>query len=291
MGDRRPPRRADPARHDRAPPGRGHPRRWRGLASADVGDGYTPRVDPYLGPIPAPATLHQGFEDADYAHGTLLAAHRDCLAAVGLFDERYFAYCEEADLGIRARAAGWRVGVVRGVAVANPEMGPAAAWIDYLQLRNTLLLLREHHGRRYFVARFGVAVVQILGGLMRPGRRSAFFSAGPESSPCATRRSVASARHPRGSPPSHRCDGPSRGHRPCNRPSSTAASAGRTRRRYHSEITIPATSRNPPSRIATIHRPGCARRTPRPSGAAGPRRAAPRPTTRAECSARGSCPR
>ena len=148
-----------------------------GLASADVGDGCTPHIDPYLGAIPAPATRESGFEDADYAHGTLLAVRRECAADIGLFDERYFAYCEEADLGIRARAAGWRVGVVRGVGVSNPEMGPGAAWIDYLQLRNTLLLLREHFGRRSFAVRFGVAVVQIAGGFVRPGRRSAFFSA------------------------------------------------------------------------------------------------------------------
>ena len=32
----------------------------------------------------------------------LLLARRACLAEVGLFDERYFAYCEEADLALRA---------------------------------------------------------------------------------------------------------------------------------------------------------------------------------------------
>ena len=44
----------------------------------------------------------------------MLFARRGALEDVGLFDERYFAYCEEADLGLRAVAAGWEVGLVRG---------------------------------------------------------------------------------------------------------------------------------------------------------------------------------
>ena len=49
--------------------------------------------------------MTEGWEPVDYPHGTLLLARRACLEDVGLFDERYFSYCEEADLGLRARAA------------------------------------------------------------------------------------------------------------------------------------------------------------------------------------------
>ena len=49
-----------------------------GMASADVGDGETPRIDPYLGPIGGPVEVTEGFEDADYAHGTLLMLRRSC---------------------------------------------------------------------------------------------------------------------------------------------------------------------------------------------------------------------
>src|SRR5690606_16131352 len=85
-----------------------------GLASADVGDALTPVIDRYFGAIPAPATVTDGWEPAGYPHGTLMLARRECLESVGLFDERYFAYCEEAELAIRAKRAGWQVGVVRG---------------------------------------------------------------------------------------------------------------------------------------------------------------------------------
>ena len=76
-----------------------------------------------------------------------MLARRECLAEVGLFDERYFAYCEEAELALRAKRAGWQVGVVRGAEVRNTDVGSRAAVVDYLQLRNTLLMVREHSGR------------------------------------------------------------------------------------------------------------------------------------------------
>src|SRR5207245_664285 len=70
-----------------------------------------------------------------------------CLEEVGLFDERYFAYCEEADLGVRARRAGWEVGIVWGAVVRNPHMSTPSPVVDYLMVRNSLLLVRDHFGR------------------------------------------------------------------------------------------------------------------------------------------------
>ena len=97
-----------------------------GLASADVGDNLTPVVDRYFGAIPAEATVAEGWEPAGYPHGTLMLARREVLTDVGLFDERYFAYCEEAELAIRAKQAGWQVGVVRGAEIRNQHVELAA---------------------------------------------------------------------------------------------------------------------------------------------------------------------
>ena len=88
-----------------------------GLLSADVGDGKRPIIDPFLGTIDAAPTVETGFDPADYPHGTLMMCRRACLEEIGLFDERYFAYCEEAELAIRAARAGWTCGVVRGAMV------------------------------------------------------------------------------------------------------------------------------------------------------------------------------
>ena len=136
-------------------------RRRAGFGCGDYGDGCTPVVDPYFGSILVPATVEEGWEPAGYPHGTLLLARRGALEDVGLFDERYFAYCEEADLGLRAAAAGWEVGLVRGARVFNPNMSNPRPVIDYLMVRNTLLLVRSHSGRYKAFIRFCIAAAQL----------------------------------------------------------------------------------------------------------------------------------
>jgi GT2 family glycosyltransferase len=124
-----------------------HPR--AGLASAEFGEhewSGVPTVDPLFGAVLKPSTVTEGWEDAGYPHGTLLLARRACLEEIGLFDERYFAYCEEADLGERARRAGWEVGIVRGAVVRNPESATGVPVQQYLMLRNTLYLVRWNFG-------------------------------------------------------------------------------------------------------------------------------------------------
>lgn len=148
-----------------------------GLVSADVGDGHVPVVDPYFGGITRPRSHVTGWEDCDYPHGTLLLARRTCLEQVGLFDERYFAYCEEADLGERARRAGWQVGIVHGARVRNPQLGGSSAAVDYLMSRNTLLLVREHFGRYHAFVRTVMLVGQLVQGVLRPASRPWIFSA------------------------------------------------------------------------------------------------------------------
>jgi hypothetical protein len=139
-----------------------------GLACADVGDGATPHIDPYFGGITLPGDDTTGWVDADYPHGTLMALNRTCLGEIGLFDERFFAYCEEADLGRRARRMGWEVGLVRGARVRNTHLGTSVAAVDYLQQRNTLGLVREMSGRYHAMIRMLIGIEQILRGVMRP---------------------------------------------------------------------------------------------------------------------------
>ncbi|MGH9185955.1 MAG: glycosyltransferase family 2 protein [Acidimicrobiales bacterium] len=146
-----------------------------GLACADYGDGATPVVDPYFGGILAPATVAEGWEPAGYPHGTLMLARRACLHDVGLFDERYFAYGEEADLGLRATTRGWECGLVRGAMVANPNLGSTLGTVDYLMLRNTLLLVREHSGRYHAFIRFCIAIWHLGAGAVRPARRGPYW--------------------------------------------------------------------------------------------------------------------
>ncbi len=200
-----------------------------GLASADVGDGLTPVVDRYFGAIPAPATVAAGWEPSGYPHGTLMLARRELLVEVGLFDERYFAYCEEAELAIRAKRAGWQVGVVRGAEVRNTDVGSRAAVVDYLQLRNTLLMVREHSGRYHAAIRLLIALGDLVVGVFVPARR------GPYWAPRARVRAIAHHLRGRYGPPPADLFGP---RSPSKRPSPTsiwpvsvAARSGRTRSR------------------------------------------------------------
>ncbi len=157
-----------------------------GLACADVGDGQVPRVQPWLGPIGEPAAGRDAdgpdsgdgvrWEEADYPHGTLMALRRECAEQIGFFDERYFAYCEEADLGLRARASGWTVGLVRGALVENPESNTDAAVIDHLMVRNTLLLLRVHFGMANMAFRIGVVAAEHVVGWWRPTVRGPYHT-------------------------------------------------------------------------------------------------------------------
>lgn len=150
-----------------------------GLMCADVGDGHIPVVDPYFGgmTVPAADVDHIGWEDVDYPHGTLMMARRECLAQIGLFDERYFAYCEEADLGLRAHRAGWRVGLVRGSRVTNPTMRSGSPAVDYLMQRNTLLLVRENSGAYHASIRLMIAGWHLMRGLVSPAPGTFVFSA------------------------------------------------------------------------------------------------------------------
>ncbi len=147
-----------------------------GLASADVGDGAVPVIDPFLGTIEAPPTVDEGYEPSGYPHGTLMLARRACIEEVGLFDERYFAYCEESELALRAADRGWTCGLIRGAMVRNPGMSASIERVAYLQLRNTLLMLREHFGRRHAAFRILVALIQIPMGMVHAPARGLHWS-------------------------------------------------------------------------------------------------------------------
>lgn len=149
-----------------------------GLACAEFGEPLKPVLDTYFGGIQLPRSREgEGWEDCDYPHGTLMLLRRACLEDVGLFDERYFAYCEEADLGARARKAGWDVGIVWGARVRNPSISSNAALNDYLMMRNTLLLVRELSGRYKVAVRLVMALYQTAFWAFSAHRRPPIFSA------------------------------------------------------------------------------------------------------------------
>lgn len=148
-----------------------------GLACAEYGDDTRPVVDPYLGGMVVPLEGAGPWVPTTHPHGTMLALRRACLEQVGLFDERYFAYVEEADLALRAAASGWEAGMVVGALVANPGTNVVRPIVEYLQTRNTLLLVRDHFGSYRGLVRLCVAALSTLYQTARPSRRAAWFDA------------------------------------------------------------------------------------------------------------------
>ena len=61
--------------------------------------------------------------------------------------------------------------------MTNTDLSSSVAVVDYLQLRNTLLLTREHFGRYAAFIRFTTALLQLVSQTLRPARRPLVFHA------------------------------------------------------------------------------------------------------------------
>ncbi len=110
----------------------------------------------------------------DVPHGTLMMARRQCLQEIGLFDERYFAYGDEHDLGARATRAGWKVVLLWGATVVNPGTWVSSPLRSYFFARNSLLLVHDHFGRASAFLRAGIILVSALRQMVRSKRDRSF---------------------------------------------------------------------------------------------------------------------
>jgi GT2 family glycosyltransferase len=120
--------------------GSGEPFSFGGFTDRNGGNAHVREV---------PADVRDGVFECDWADGGTLLVRADLLRAVGGFDERFWAYCEESELCLRARRAGFVVGVVLA-AVAEQAPGGAkrlGAW-SYLLTRNGLEYGRRAGGMR-----------------------------------------------------------------------------------------------------------------------------------------------
>ena len=106
------------------------------------------RFAPIRGITFSPATPLASGEvtPVDAPHGTVQIFRKQCIAKIGLFDERYFAYGDEAEIGLRARKMGWGVGMVWGAIVINPGTWTSSPVVGYLSARSSLLMARMYGG-------------------------------------------------------------------------------------------------------------------------------------------------
>ena len=104
------------------------------------------RREPALGEAP--------FE-IPWASGCAMLLRTDVLLSLGGFDDRYYLYWEDVDLSLRLREAGGTLGMVPSARIYH-RVGSAAEKIGerqwYYHVRNNLLFLRLHAGKRYKTA-------------------------------------------------------------------------------------------------------------------------------------------
>jgi GT2 family glycosyltransferase len=96
---------------------------------------------------PLAARIAEAPQDVEALSGACLLLRRSCLESLGGLDERFFLYFEDVDLGLRARAAGWRVRLVPDARAVHALGGSAyrdrrAFWRQYETSRRELF--RKH---------------------------------------------------------------------------------------------------------------------------------------------------
>lgn len=127
--------------------------------------------------VPVRARMRGSIDIVDVPFGTVIAFRKQCLREIGLFDERYFAYGDEAEIGVRARRRNWLVGVVWGAVVENPGTWTPSRTRSYLFTRNSLLLVKTHAGRGWAALRLLLMLPNTLRILLVPSDRDFAFSA------------------------------------------------------------------------------------------------------------------
>ncbi len=83
-------------------------------------------------------------EETLFPSGSAALYRRAMLDEIGGFDDRFFLYCEDTDLGLRARWAGWKCLYVPDAVVEHHyshSAGPASPLKAYLVERNRLFVL------------------------------------------------------------------------------------------------------------------------------------------------------
>ncbi len=97
---------------------------------------------------------YAGVKDALFCSGSAALYRRAMLDEIGLFDEDFFLYCEDTDLGLRARWAGWECAYVAGAVVEHRyshSAGRASPLKAYYVERNRLCLVAKNFPLRMLV--------------------------------------------------------------------------------------------------------------------------------------------
>jgi GT2 family glycosyltransferase len=119
-------------------------------------------------------------EEKDFVTGCGMLLTRPLLEEVGLFDERFFMYYEDADLCMRARRAGFRILLVPAAKmwhkVAQSSGGSDSLNERYWMARSSVIYFRKHARGAQWLAIFpwrAASAVRTTARLWRAGHREA----------------------------------------------------------------------------------------------------------------------
>jgi hypothetical protein len=110
----------------------------------------TPRGFFLPGSVPLTASHPPHVTDVDVVNGCAMMIRSDMVRRIGLFDEKFFMYHDEADLCLRALGAGSRNGVIDHALVwhkgSATSQGTGKWSVRYMCARNLAYLLKKHRG-------------------------------------------------------------------------------------------------------------------------------------------------
>lgn len=98
---------------------------------------------------------HASVRECDWVPGCYYLVRRQVIDQVGLFDPRFFLYCEEVDHCKRVKEAGWQVIYYPDTAVvhiggesakSDSAISESGRQISALQIESEMLYFRKHHG-------------------------------------------------------------------------------------------------------------------------------------------------
>jgi len=120
--------------------------------------------------------------------GSAALYRREMLEQTGGFDESFFLYCEDTDLGLRARWLGWGCRYASGAVVTHQyssSAGRASALKAYLVERNRLRLIVKNFPLSWLVVAKSAALVRYFWHLALlikgSGKAAEFRAAGPSA--------------------------------------------------------------------------------------------------------------
>lgn len=117
-------------------------------------------------------------ERCDYLSGACLLLRASMLDEIGLFDEGYFFYWEDIDLGFRAREAGWTLAVAGDCRVMHDEGSSLGRWSEQ-RWSHLFRGMRRFLDRRAPLPRTAalLRLIQHTGSMLVHGRRDALRGA------------------------------------------------------------------------------------------------------------------